>query len=135
VTAGNRKAAMNFKTDLIATALIHILRERQLCQGMCLDLEQLRRAWSGTGLRSSDLAVALRDLEAAGLMEVRGGECDGYVSLTRRGADMLFPQVRPEVALQTWMDDMVLYRIRLRARCGSGGQTRRASDQIQGIHG
>ena len=126
---------MNFRSDVIATALIHILRERQLCRGMCMDMEQLRRAWNSTGLRSSDLAVALRDIEAAGIVEVRGQDCDGHVSLTGRGADLLFPQVRPEMALQTWMDDMVLYRIRQRARGGHGGESRRASDGIEGIHG
>lgn len=126
---------MNFRSDVIATALIHILRERQLCQGMCMDLEQLRRAWDGTGLRSSDLAAALRDIEAAGIVDVRNQDGDGYVSLTGRGADLLFPQVRPEVALQTWMDDMVLYRIRQRARGGAGGESRRASDRIEGVHG
>lgn len=104
---------MNITESIIATALTGILRQRQLRPGMCIGMDTLHQAWQGTGLRSSDLQQALRDLERADLIKASPAQARGYVELTRRGAEQLFSAA---AEASSWDDDVALYRIRQRLR-------------------
>jgi len=120
---------MKFTPEVVSAALINILRERQLRSGMCIGMETLWQAWQGTGLRKSDLPLALREVEQAGFVHVRGQESLADVELSADGAELLVPRRRPNAAVQAWMDDVDLYRISQRARENRADGHRRAGDK------
>lgn len=129
-----REPRMNVTPDIISRALFHILRQRQICEGVCIGMETMQQAWQGTGLRTSDLQCCLRDLEDAGIINVCLFEPRAYIELTKNGADRLSANASPDAAEQSWMDDVVLYRIRQRARSNFVYEHRRTTDSIDSTY-
>lgn len=114
---------MNITESIIATALSGILRQRLPRPGMCIGMDTLDQEWRSTGLRSSDLQQALRDLERADLIKTSPAQARGYVELTPRGAERLFSAAAAEASC--WDDDVALYRIRQRLRGARAEQPHR----------
>ena len=126
---------MNVTSEVISTALMQILRQRRIGQGMCIGLETIRQDWRSTGLRESDLQLGLRNLEDAGAINVCPFEPRAYVELTGSGAKRLLPEALPDVADRSYVDEVVLYRIRQRDRSAFAYEHRRASDGFDRSYG
>lgn len=117
---------MKVTPNLIHTAMIRLLRERQLYCGR-IGLETLRQAWEATGLRASDLMPCLRSIEIAGIIRLHGDSFGGNIELTRHGAEVLNASTGGGVE-QDWFDDIALYRIRQRSLIDTSNGQRRITD-------
>lgn len=112
-------------------ALRAVIQRKRPSAGQAIGLDEIRGAWSRTGLRQSDLVEALRVLRKDRLIDLGDAELAAATVVVR---SMPAPAANPEANAAADGDERLLMRARARRRSGPCASERRAPTTVRAPH-
>ncbi|HEX4872366.1 MAG TPA: hypothetical protein VFV27_08645 [Nevskiaceae bacterium] len=120
---------MDIPLALKETALLDVFRDYHVPAGGRLSYADLRRDWSGTGLRSNDLDLTLHEMVGAGVLRRVHDDTGVSFELTGIGREMISEVPTARGLFAAARDAYLRHRLAGRPRGGMPARGRRQSDR------